>query len=104
VDAYQKVSGEVADDGIAQIFVAASALGSTPLAGLFCPDVPSLALSLDPPEDEIHIEGAASPATGDLFPEEFTAELPHDVPAGAFLYMGANDLETQLSVLRDILA
>jgi hypothetical protein len=104
VDAYQKVSGEVADDGIAQIFVAASALGSTPLAGLFGPDPPSLALSLDPQEDGIHIEGAASPATGDLFPEEFTAELPHDVPAGAFLYMGANDLETQLSPLRDLLA
>jgi len=101
---YQKVSGEVADDGIAHVFVAGSALGSTPLAGLFGADAPSLALSLDPQEDGIHIEGAASPATGDLFADEFSAELPDQVPAGAFLYAGASDLERQLGTLRDFLA
>ena len=104
VDAYQKVSGEVPDDGMAQIYVAASASGSTPLAGLFGSDAPSFALSLDPQEDGIHIAGAASPATGDLFPEEFTAELPAAVPGGAFVYLGANDLESQLGALRDALA
>ena len=102
--AYQKVSGEVADDGIAHVFVAGSALGSTPLAGLFGSDAPSLALSLDPQEDGIHIEGAASPASGDLFADEFSAELPDQVPAGAFLYAGASDLERQLGTLRDFLA
>jgi Protein of unknown function (DUF3352) len=101
---YQKVSGEVADDGIAHVFVAGSALGSTPLAGLFGADAPSLALSLDPQEDGIHIEGAASPASGDLFADEFSAQLPDQVPAGAFLYAGASDLERQLGTLRDFLA
>ena len=100
---YQKVSGEVAD-GIAHVFVAGSALGSTPLAGLFGADAPSLALSLDPQEDGIHIEGAANPANGDLFADEFSAELPDQVPAGAFLYAGASDLERQLGTLRDFLA
>ena len=101
---YQKVSGEVADDGIAQVYVAGSALDSTPLAELFGSDTPSVALSLDPQDDGIHIEGAASPATGDLFSEEFSAELPDQVPGGAFLYAGTNDLERQLGTLRDFLA
>jgi uncharacterized protein DUF3352 len=101
---YQKVSEEVPDDGIAQVYVAGSALDSTPLAGLFGSDTPSLALSLDPQDDGIHIEGAASPATGDLFSDEFTPELPDEVPGGAFLYAGTNDLERQLGTLRDFLA
>jgi hypothetical protein len=101
---YQKVSGEVADDGIAQVYMARSPLASTPLAGLLGSDTPSLAFSLDPQEDGIHIEGASSPATSDLFADEFTPELPAQVPAGAFLYAGANDLERQLGTLRDMLA
>ncbi len=101
---YQQVTGEVTDDGIAHVYVAGQAFDSTPLAGLFGSDAPSLAFSLDPQEDGIHIEGAASPATGDLFSDEFSAELPGEVPAGAFLYAGANDLERQLGTLRDILA
>lgn len=101
---YQSVSGEVADDGIAQVYVAGSALDSTPLAGLFGSDTPSLAFSLDPQDDGIHLEGAASPATGDLFSDEFSAELPGQVPGGAFLYASANDLERQLGTLRDVLA
>jgi hypothetical protein len=101
---YQKVREEVADDGIAQVYVAGSALDSTPLAGLFGSETPSLAFSLDPRDDGIHVEGAASPATGDLFSDEFTAELPDEVPGGAFLYAGANDLERQLGTLRDFLA
>jgi Protein of unknown function (DUF3352) len=102
--AYQKVSGQVADDALAHVYVAASALQSTPYAALFGPDAPSLALSLDPQEDGIHLEGAASPATGDLFSDEFSAELPDRVPAGVLLYVDANDLETQLSALRNVLA
>jgi Protein of unknown function (DUF3352) len=102
--AYLKVSGEVADDALAHVYVAASALQSTPFAGLFGSDAPSLALSLDPQEDGIHLEGAASPATGDLFSDEFSAELPDRVPGGVLLYADANDLETQLSALRNVLA
>jgi hypothetical protein len=104
---YQKVSGEVADDGIATVYVASSAFPSKELSyfkPLLGADQPALALSLDPQEDGIHLEGAASPATGDLFPEEFSAELPGQVPGGAFVYAGANDLERQLGTLRDVLA
>src|SRR5215217_4297811 len=50
---YQKVSGEVADDGIATVYVAGSAFDSTPLAGLFGSDTPSLAFSLDPLEEDV---------------------------------------------------
>jgi Protein of unknown function (DUF3352) len=102
--AYQKVSGQVANDALAHVYVAASALQSTPFAALFGSDAPSMALSLDPQEDGIHLEGAASPATGDLFSDEFSAELPGRVPGGVLLYAGANDLETQLSALRNVLA
>jgi hypothetical protein len=104
---YQKVSGEVADDGIATVYVASSAFSSKELSyfkPLVGADQPALALSLDPQEDGIHLEGAASPATGDLFSEEFSAELPGQVPGGAFVYAGANDLERQLGTLRDVLA
>lgn len=104
---YQKVSGEVGDDPLAQVYVAPSAFAShevSYLEPLLGSDAPALAFSLDPQEDGIHLEGAASPATGDLFPEEFSAELPDQVPGGAFLYAGTNDLERQLGTLRDVLA
>jgi Protein of unknown function (DUF3352) len=104
---YEKVSGEVADDGIAEVYVAGSALDSAEMSyfkPLLGSDASSLALSLDPQEDGIHIEGAASPASGDLFPDEFSAELPGQVPGGAFVYVGASDLARQLGTLRDALA
>jgi hypothetical protein len=109
---YEKVSGEIDDDPLAQVFVAASALESAgaptsfskALPGLFGPNPPATAYSLDPQDDGIHIAGAASPATGDIFPEEFSAELPDQVPGGAFVYAGTNDLERQLGTLRDVLA
>ena len=104
---YQKVSGEVGDDPLAQIYVAPSAFSSQEISyfkPLLGSDAPALAFSLDPHEDGIVIEGAASPATGDLFPDEFSAELPDEVPGGAFVYAGTNDLERQLGTLRDVLA
>ena len=104
---YQKVSGEVGDDPLAQVYVSPSAF-SSPEISYFKPllgsDSPALAFSLDPQEDGIHIEGAASPATGDLFSEPFSADLPDQVPSGAFVYAGASDLERQLGTLRDVLA
>lgn len=106
-DDYQKVSGEVGDDPLAQVYVSPSAF-SSPEISYFKPllgsDSPALAFSLDPQEDGIHIEGAASPATGDLFSEPFSADLPDQVPSGAFVYAGTSDLERQLGTLRDVLA
>jgi hypothetical protein len=106
-DDYQKVSGEVGDDPLAQVYVSPSAF-SSPEISYFKPllgsDSPALAFSLDPQEDGIHIEGAASPATGDLFSEPFSADLPDQVPSGAFVYAGTSDLERQLGILRDGLA
>ena len=104
VDAYQKVSGQVASDALVHVYVAASELASTPLAGLFGSDAPSIALSLKPEDDGVHVEGAASPASSDLFSDEFKAELPGQVPGGVFVYAGTNDLERQLGTLRDLLA
>jgi len=104
VDAYTKVSGEVAADALVHVYVAPSALGSTPLAGALGSDAPSLALSLAPQDGAVRVEGAASPASGDFFSDEFHADLPSEVPGGVFLYAGANDLERQLGALRDMLA
>jgi hypothetical protein len=104
VDAYTTVSEEVASDAFAQVYVAGSAIGPTPLADMFGSDKPSVALSLDPQDDGVHVEGAAAPASSDLFSDEFTAELPAQVPGGAFVYAGTSDLERQLGTLRDTLA
>jgi hypothetical protein len=104
VDAYNKVSDKVAGDALVHVYVAGSALQSTPLAGALGSDQPSLALSLKPEDDGVHVQGAAAPATSDLFSDEFKAELPAKVPGGVFLYTGTNDLERQLGALRDLLA
>ena len=106
-DDYGKVSGEVGDDPLAQVYVSPSAFSSQKISylkPLLGEATPALAFSLDPQEDGIHIEGAASPATGDIFSDEFSAELPDQVPGGAFVYAGTNDLERQLGALRDVLA
>jgi Protein of unknown function (DUF3352) len=104
VEAYEDVTGAVASDGLVHVYVAGEALKQTPFAGLFGSDLPSVALALKPEEGGVRIEGAAKPASSDLFPEEFKADLPGEVPAGIFAYAGANDLERQLSTLRDLLA
>ncbi len=104
---YQKVSGEVGDDPLAQVYVAPSAFSAHEISyfkPLLGSDAPALAFSLDAQQDGIVIEGAASPATGDLVPDSFSAELPDQVPGGAFVYAGTNDLERQLGTLRDVLA
>ena len=106
-DDYENVSGEVGDDPLAQVYVSPSAFSSQKISylkPLLGEKTPALAFSLDPQEDGIHIEGAASPATGDIFSEEFSAELPDQVPSGAFIYAGTSDLERQLGTLRDVLA
>jgi Protein of unknown function (DUF3352) len=103
VDAYNQVIDQVPGDGLLQAYVAPSALARTPLAHVFGQDAPSLAVSLKPEHDGIHVEGAASPASGDLFSDEFKAELPAELPGGVYLYSGTSDLDAQLGALRDAL-
>lgn len=104
VGAYEDVAGEVDSDALVHVYVAGAAVKETPLGAVFGSDLPSLALSLNPEEGGVKIEGAAKPASSDLFPEEFKAELPQKIPAGVYAYAGMNDLERQLSLLRDALA
>jgi Protein of unknown function (DUF3352) len=66
---------------------------------------PSLAMSLKAEENGLRIAGAAKLAAdeGGFAPENFKAELPDQVPGGALVYMGFNDLESSLSALRDVM-
>ena len=68
--------------------------------------VPSIALSVEADENGVRLQGAAKLAGdhGGLVAEPFKAELPSRVPAGAVVYMGFNDLESQLSALKEFLA
>jgi hypothetical protein len=52
------------------------------------------------------VQGAANLAAdhGGLVAEPFETELPNRVPAGAVVYIGFNDLEGQLSALKEFLA
>jgi Protein of unknown function (DUF3352) len=104
VNAYAKMSDEVASDALVHVYVAPSSLSGTPAAGVFGSAAPSLAVSLEPEDDGIHVEGAASPAGGDLFSEPFKAELPGQVPGGVYLYAGTSGLDRQLGALRDAVA
>jgi hypothetical protein len=106
VDAYRTVSEKVAEDALVHVYVAGGALESTPLAGAVGAvgaSTPSLALSLRPEDDGLHVQGAVTPAKNEVG-DEFKADLPADVPGGVFLYAGANDVERQLSALHDALA
>jgi len=106
VDAYEKVSHEVPSDGLAHVYVAPSAFSSpeaSDLEPIFGSEAPALAVSLKPEDDGVHVEGAASPASSELFSDEFKAELPTEVPGGVYLYAGTSDLESQLGTLRDAL-
>jgi hypothetical protein len=68
--------------------------------------VPSIALSVEADENGVRLQGAAKLAGdhGGLVAEPFKAELPNRVPAGAVVYIGFNDLEGQLSALKEFLA
>ena len=80
VGAYEDVVGEVDSDALVHVYVAGAAVKETPFAAVFGSDLPSLALSLNAEEDGVRIEGAAKPASADVFPEEFPPFLgfgPH---------------------------
>ncbi|MEO8290785.1 MAG: DUF3352 domain-containing protein [Gaiellaceae bacterium] len=102
--AYRDISGAVAEDGLVHVYVAGEALQATPLRGVFGADAPALAFSLKPEGGGVRLEGAAKPVSSDLFSDEFKAALPAEVPRGVFAYVGASNVERQLSALRDVLA
>jgi Protein of unknown function (DUF3352) len=113
---YQDSVSQVNADALALVYVNGSAVeeeiptepGVPPEAfdSLFGGKVPSMAFSLAAQEDGAKVEGAALLADENLglAPENFTAELPDEVPGGALLYVGFNDLEKALSAYRDALA
>jgi tetratricopeptide (TPR) repeat protein len=113
---YQDAMSQVNEDALALIYVNGSAIqeevptdqGVPPeaLDSLFGGKVPSMAFSLAAEGDGAKVEGAALLADENLAlaPDNFTAELPEEVPGGALLYVGFNDLEQALSAYRDALA
>jgi hypothetical protein len=68
--------------------------------------IPSFAVALKLEAGGVRLQGAAELAeeSGGIVPEPFAAELPNEVPDGAMVYLGFNDLERQLSALREFLA
>jgi uncharacterized protein DUF3352 len=109
--------GEVADPALARLYLNGAALQeglqseeSLPPGALatLLPGgkIPSIALSADADENGVRLQGAAKLAGehGGLVAEPFQAELPNRVPAGAVVYIGFNDLESQLSALKEFLA
>jgi hypothetical protein len=113
---YQDALAQVNEDALALVYVNGSAVqdqmptepGVPPeaLDSLFGGKVPSMAFSLAAQEDGAKVEGAALLADENLAiaPENFKAELPDEIPGGALVYLGFNDLEQALSAYRDALA
>ncbi len=100
-DPYQEAM-EGAGDGLVRLYLNGEGL-EAPLAG---GSVPTVALSLAAEDDGVRLEGAARLGDEDegLVPENFSAELAEEIPAGVLVYLGANDLEGWFSALRDALA
>lgn len=107
-DDYETLRGEIDEEGLVRVFVARSAAASAQpppfYKQLVGADSAALAASLTPEDDGIHLQGAVTPVSGDLFADAFEAQLPGRVPGGVYLYAGANDLERPLGALRDMLA
>ena len=113
---YQDAVGQVNEDALALVYVNGSALqkelpangGVPPQAfdSVFGGKVPSMAISLAAQEDGAKVEGAALLTDENLAvaPDNFKAGLPDEVPGGALVYVGFNNLEQALSAYRDALA
>jgi hypothetical protein len=113
---YQDALGQVNEEALALAYVNGSAIqeeippdqGVPPeaLESVFGGKVPSMAFSLAAEGDGAKVEGAALLADENaaLAPDNFTAQLPEEVPGGALVYLGFNDLEKALSAYRDALA
>jgi hypothetical protein len=113
-EAYTSAMEHVTSEAIARIYVSgqevqaqAEAQGEEiPPEALetFFPDgeVPSFGFAVSAEENGVRFEGAGKLAE-DLL-TAYEAELPGEVPAGAFLYVSFNDLEQFFSQLRDLFA
>jgi hypothetical protein len=100
-DRYEDVMAEVDREALVQVFVNGEGV-EAPVPGA---QVPTLGLSVGAEEGGVRLEGFVdSGEEAGLFAENFAAELPDVVPAGAIVYVGANDLEGTFSGLRDMLA
>jgi Protein of unknown function (DUF3352) len=101
-DVYEDAMAEVDREALVQVFMNGEGV-ETPFPG---GQVPTGAFSLGAEEGGVRLEGfldSGEEAAGFLG-ENFAAELPEVVPAGAIVYAGANDLEGTFSAFRDMLA
>jgi hypothetical protein len=106
-DAFQDVMGDLPQDALLRLYVARGLdRGIPPALGHLFPSIgaPSIGLSLTAAESGLRVQGTVKDGASELAPDNFEAELPDEVPAGVLLYLDANDLESSLSALRDLLA
>lgn len=116
-DDFNDALSEVEDEALARLYLNGDAVqegiereGKLPSGALatLLPGgkFPSFALALRAEEDGVRLQGAAKLAgeSGGLVPEAFEAELPNELPGGAIVYVGFNDLGSQLSALKEFLA
>jgi Protein of unknown function (DUF3352) len=98
---YEDVIAEVDGEALVQVFMNGEGV-ETPFPG---GQVPTGTLSLGAEDGGVRLEGFLdSGESGGLLGENFAAELPEVVPAGAIVYAGANDLEGTFSAVRDMFA
>jgi Protein of unknown function (DUF3352) len=98
---YEDAMAEVDGEALVQVFMNGEGV-ETPLPG---GQVPTGALSLGAEDGGARLEGFFdSGEDAGLLGENFAAELPEVVPAGAIVYAGANDLEGTFSAVRDMFA
>jgi hypothetical protein len=116
-DEFSAAFERVDDEALARLYVNGRAvqegiqrennLPAGALATLLPPGtIPSFAVALKLEPEGVRLQGAAELAgeSGGIVPEPFDAELPSEVPEGAIVYLGFNDLERQLSALKEVLA
>lgn len=116
-DDFNEALEEVDDEALARLYVNGSAVqegiegeGNLPPGALatLLPGgkIPSFAVSLKAEANGVRVQGAAKLGgeSGGIVGEPFEAELPNEVPAGAIVYIGFNNLESQLSALKEFLA
>jgi hypothetical protein len=99
---FQDAMDQVGGDAFARLYVNGSAFrpGGLPKT------LDRLALSIKAEGEAVRVEGAAELAENSALSgsEPFKAELPHEVPAGALVYLDVSGLGAQLKALRDVIA
>jgi hypothetical protein len=100
-DPYEEVMAEVDRESLVQVFLNGEGV-EAPVPAV---QVPTLGLSFGAEDGGVRVEGFVdSGEEAGLLGENFAAGLPDVVPAGAMVYVGANDLEGTFSAARDMLA